>query len=100
MAAAFTTSFAVCFLPILPMTMERHMSSGDPVAARSELSALCERFASGDIDRRVFMRTAAQLGMAGAAAAVLPQLSGGAEAANLAQQTAATTARLPLDVAE
>jgi len=77
------------------------MSSRDPVAARSELATLCERFASGDIDRRVFMRTAAQLGMAGAAAAALPQLSVGADAASLAQQTAAaTTARLPLDVAE
>jgi pimeloyl-ACP methyl ester carboxylesterase len=76
------------------------MSSTGPVAARSELATLCERFASGEIDRRLFMRTAAQLGMAGAAAAVLPQLSAGAEAANLAQQTAADTARLPLDVAE
>ncbi|HEY7189121.1 MAG TPA: alpha/beta fold hydrolase [Vicinamibacterales bacterium] len=76
------------------------MSSGDPVAAQSELATLCERFASGGIDRRAFMRTAAQLGMAGAAAAVLPQLSAGAEAAELARQTAAAAARLPLDVAE
>jgi pimeloyl-ACP methyl ester carboxylesterase len=76
------------------------MSSIDPVTAPSELATLCERFASGGIDRRVFMRTAAQLGIAGAAAAVLPQLSAGAKAADLAQQTAAATPRLPLDVAE
>ena len=76
------------------------MSSMDSVAARSELATLCERFASGEIDRRLFMRTAAQLGVAAAAAAVLPQLSASAEPANLARQTAAATARLPLDVAE
>jgi pimeloyl-ACP methyl ester carboxylesterase len=64
------------------------------------LTTLCERFASGQIDRRDFMRTAATLGIAGAAAAVLPQLSADALAADLAQQTAAGAAKLPLDVAE
>jgi len=76
------------------------MSARDPVAARSELTTLCERFASGQVDRRGFMRAAAALGVAGAASAVLPQLSAGIEAAGLAQQTAATTPKLPLDVAE
>jgi pimeloyl-ACP methyl ester carboxylesterase len=66
----------------------------------SELTTLCKRFASGQIDRRDFMRTAATLGIAGAAAAVLPQLSADALAADLAQQTAAGAATLPLDVAE
>ena len=77
------------------------MNAIDPVAARSELATLCERFASGQVDRRGFMRAAAALGVAGAASAVLPQLSTGVEAAALAQQAAATTAtRLPLDIAE
>jgi pimeloyl-ACP methyl ester carboxylesterase len=77
------------------------MKAIDPAAARSELATLCERFASGQVDRRGFMRAAAALGVAGAASAVLPQLSPGIEAAALAQQAPASTAtKLPLDVAE
>jgi pimeloyl-ACP methyl ester carboxylesterase len=76
------------------------MSVTESVAAQSELATLCERFASGQVGRRDFMRAAAALGVAGAASAVLPQWSSNIEAASLAQQTAATATKLPLDVAE
>jgi pimeloyl-ACP methyl ester carboxylesterase len=46
------------------------------------------------------MRTATTLGVAGIAAAALGPLASGADAAGLAQQTAAASTRLPLDVSE
>ena len=83
------------------------MSSQDPDDCRlkrpapSEIEGLCQEFAGGHIDRRDFMRRAASLGMAGAAAALLGPLSAaGADAGVLAQQSAATAGKIPLDVAE
>jgi pimeloyl-ACP methyl ester carboxylesterase len=67
------------------------------------LTTLFEEYAGGRIGRRDFMRRAAAMGVAGAAAAALGPLSAGtADAAGLAQQaaTAAAAAKIPLDVAE
>ncbi len=64
---------------------------------------LYQSYADGRVDRREFMRRAAALGIAGAAASSLSALaSSPAEAASLAAQTAAATAssKIPLDLAE
>src|SRR5262249_4378955 len=77
------------------------MRSPDSITADEQLTALYERYSAGQIGRREFMRTAARLGVAGAAAAALGPLSGaGAEAAVLAQQSTAASTKIPLDVAE
>src|SRR5687768_5459767 len=69
--------------------------------ADDRLTRLFEDFSSGSLDRREFMRRAAVMGVAGAAAATLaPLASGAAEAAALARQTAAAATKIPLDVAE
>jgi pimeloyl-ACP methyl ester carboxylesterase len=65
-----------------------------------QLQALFEQFTAGHIDRRDFMKRAAALGAAGAAATVLGPLATSADAAGLAQQSASAAARMPLDVAE
>ena len=76
------------------------MSSSDSIAVDA-LTHLYERYSAGQLDRREFMRTAARLGVAGAAAAALGPLSaGGAEAAALAQQSVVASTKIPLDVAE
>lgn len=64
------------------------------------LKMLFEEYAGGGLGRRAFMRRAAAIGAAGAAAAALGPLAAGAAAAGLAQQAAAGAAKLPLDVAE
>src|SRR5262245_1471196 len=66
---------------------------------RGDLTALYEDYTSGAIDRRAFMRRAAALGVAGAAAAALGPLAS-ADAAVLAQQISGATVKMPLDVAE
>jgi pimeloyl-ACP methyl ester carboxylesterase len=76
-----------------------HMTPEKSGTIDRDLRALYEDFTSGAIDRRAFMRRAATLGAAGAAAAVLGPLATSADAAALAQQTAAA-AKMPLDVAE
>src|SRR5262245_10073558 len=58
-------------------------------APSQQLDDLYRRFAEGGFDRREFMRQAARLGFAGAAAAALPSLAGPAEAAQVAQASAA-----------
>lgn len=66
-----------------------------------QLTKLYDGFSAGHIDRRAFMRTAAALGAAGAAAAALGPLSAGtADAAGLAAESTASATRIPLDVAE
>ena len=78
------------------------MSPEQPSSEES-LTALCQRLAEGEIGRREFMRGAAALGAAGAAAATLGSLGVGASAADaavLAQQTAAAVTKIPLDLAE
>ena len=71
------------------------------LSERQPVEGLYQDFAGGQIERREFMRRAASLGIAGAAAAVLGPLSTrGAEAAALAQQSAAIATKIPLDVAE
>ena len=65
-----------------------------------DLRGLYEDYTTGAIDRRDFMRRAATLGVAGAAAAAFSPLTNLAAAAALAQQTAGAAAKLPLDVAE
>src|SRR5262245_48429327 len=77
-----------------------HMTADNSVTIQSDLRTLYEDYTSGAIDRRSFMRRAATLGIAGAAAAALAPLASSADAAALAQQTAAASAKIPLDVAE
>src|SRR5262245_43918213 len=69
----------------------------------SAIADLYEQFAGGAVSRRDFMRRAAVLGVAGAAAAAMDSLvAHPASAAPLAAQAAdaAGSAKLPLDVAE
>src|SRR5688572_24677791 len=69
--------------------------------ATDRLLTLYEEFAGGTIGRREFMRRAAMMGVAGAAAAALaPLAAGSADVAVLAQQTAAASKKIALDVAE
>jgi pimeloyl-ACP methyl ester carboxylesterase len=66
-----------------------------------ELIGLFEEYSVGRIGRRDFMRRAAAMGVAGAAAATLgPLAPGEAGAEALARQTAAAATKIPLDVAE
>jgi pimeloyl-ACP methyl ester carboxylesterase len=65
------------------------------------LVTLFEQYADGAIGRREFMRRATTMGVAGAAAAALGSwVAEPAAAAALAQQTAAASKKLALDVAE
>jgi pimeloyl-ACP methyl ester carboxylesterase len=67
----------------------------------AQLKVLYDDYTGGRIDRRAFMRRAAAMGAAGAAAAAFGSLAvTGAEAAGLAQQATAAAAKMPLDVAE
>jgi pimeloyl-ACP methyl ester carboxylesterase len=68
--------------------------------APSHVEGLYRDFVHGLIDRRAFMRRAASLGVAGAAAAALGPLTTGIDAAALAQQSPVGATKLPLDVAE
>src|SRR5688572_20096717 len=81
--------------------LERIMNPETTAHADDRLAKLYEEFAGGRIGRRDFMRRAAAMGVAGAAAATLGSLApGSTEAAALAQQTAAAATKIPLDVAE
>src|SRR5688572_1518048 len=81
--------------------LERIMNPETTAHADDRLAKLYEEFAGGRIGRRDFMRRAAAMGVAGAAAATLGSLApGSTEAAALAQQTAAAAAKIPLDVVE
>ena len=77
------------------------MNSGQTSHVDEQLKRLYEDYAGGQIDRRDFMRRAASMGAAGAVAATLGPLAvTSSEAAGLAQQAAAATTKIPLDVAE
>jgi pimeloyl-ACP methyl ester carboxylesterase len=77
------------------------MKSQQDRALDAQLQKLYEDYAGGAIGRRDFMRRATAMGIAGAAAAALGSLAGEpASAAALAQQTAAASTKIPLDVAE
>jgi pimeloyl-ACP methyl ester carboxylesterase len=76
------------------------MASDNARKQESDLAALYQDYTCGAIDRRAFMRRAAALGAAGAAAAALGPFATSADAAALARQTAGSAARMPLDVAE
>ena len=65
-----------------------------------QLQSLYEDYTRGHIGRRDFMRRATAMGVAGAAAAALGSLASPGEAAALAQQSAAASSKIPLDVAE
>src|SRR5262245_16304927 len=77
----------------------RPMTPNNIGTSDSGLTALFEDYTSGAIDRRAFMRRAAKLGVAGAAAAALGPFAS-TDAAALAQQAAGASAKMPLDVAE
>lgn len=64
------------------------------------VTSLYAEYAAGRMSRRDFMRRAAALGVAGAAAANLGSLAGGGDPALLAQQAATATSAIPLDLAE
>src|SRR4030095_14954919 len=92
---------APCHLFEAPSTLERvRMTSYKTGTSETDLRALYEDYASGAIDRRAFMRRAVALGAAGAVAAALAPLTSRVDGAALAQQTADTATRIPLDVAE
>src|SRR5688572_14801581 len=76
------------------------MSEQHDVQIEDQLKELYEDFASGHVSRRDFMRRAAAMGVAGAASAALGSLAAPAEAGALAQQAAAASTKIPLDVAE
>jgi pimeloyl-ACP methyl ester carboxylesterase len=76
------------------------MTSENTGKLSRDLRALYEDYTSGAIDRRAFMRRAVALGAAGAAVAALGPLVSTADAAALAQQSAAATTKIPLEVAE
>jgi pimeloyl-ACP methyl ester carboxylesterase len=77
------------------------MSLDSNRSVHPELIRLYRGYAGGEIGRRDFMRRAAALGVAGAAAAAMGSIAAGrADAAVLAQQTAAAAEKIPLDVAE
>jgi pimeloyl-ACP methyl ester carboxylesterase len=76
------------------------MASDNARKQESDLAALYQDYTCGAIDRRAFMRRAAALGAAGAAAAALGPFATSADASALARQTAGSAARMPLDVAE
>ena len=76
------------------------MSEQNDVQIEEQLKELYEDFAAGHVSRRDFMRRATAMGVAGAAAAALGSLAAPAEAGALAQQTAAASTKIPLDVAE
>jgi pimeloyl-ACP methyl ester carboxylesterase len=68
--------------------------------AEAPITRLYADYAAGQVGRRDFMRRAAALGVAGAAAMHLAPLGESAAAAGLAQQAAAASTGIPLDVAE
>ena len=72
----------------------------ETASATSEIAQLCADYAAGHVGRRDFMRRAAALGAAGAAAMTLGPLVAESAAAGLAQQVAASAGKMPLDVAE
>ncbi len=77
------------------------MNPDTPSRADDRLTRLFAEYAGGRIGRRDFMRRAAAMGAAGAAAATLGSLvPPTAGAASLARQTAAAAVKIPLDVAE
>jgi len=76
------------------------MSTQNDVLIEDQLRKLYEDVAAGQVTRRDFMRHATAMGVAGAAAAALGSLAAPAEAGALAQQTAAASTKIPLDVAE
>ena len=77
------------------------MSEHTSGATTDVLATIYRDLAAGGIDRREFMRRATALGVAGAAAATLGSLApGDAAAAALAQQTAAASKAIPLELAE
>ena len=76
------------------------MSTQNDVLIEDQLRELYEDVAAGQVTRRDFMRHATAMGVAGAAAAALGSLAAPAEAGALAQQTAAASTKIPLDVAE
>jgi pimeloyl-ACP methyl ester carboxylesterase len=82
---------------------ERNPMSDQTSHPETALTTLFEEYMGGRVGRRDFMRRAAAMGVAGAAASALGTLATGtADAAGLAQQAsaAAAVAKLPLDVAE
>jgi len=76
------------------------MTSHRTDSLERDLRTLYDDYTNGAIDRRGFMRRAAALGAAGAAASLLGPLAAVADARALAQQTAAAAKKIPLDVAE
>lgn len=77
------------------------MNPPTPIHVDDQLTTLFEEYAGGQIGRRDFMRRAAAMGVAGAAAATLgPFAPTPAAAAGLAQQAGAAATKIPLDVAE
>src|SRR6187200_3785077 len=74
------------------------MSEQNNLHVEQQLKELYEGFAAGHVSRRDFMRRATAMGVAGAAAAALGSLAAPADV--FAQQTAAASTRIPLDVAE
>src|SRR5688572_18352629 len=77
------------------------MSERIPAPATDALTTIYRDLAAGGIDRREFMRRAAALGVAGAAATTLGSLvPADADAAALAQQTTAAAKKIPLELAE
>jgi pimeloyl-ACP methyl ester carboxylesterase len=76
------------------------MSDRRVIPFDSRLRGLYEDYARGRISRRDLMRRATAMGVAGAAAATLGSLALPADAAALAQQTAAASSKIPLDLAE
>ena len=76
------------------------MSDQKHIRIDERLKGLYEDYVGGRMSRRDFMRHATAIGIAGAAAATLASLATTVDAATLAQQTAAASTRIPLDVAE
>jgi pimeloyl-ACP methyl ester carboxylesterase len=77
------------------------MSANPREQAEERLAALFDDLAAGAIGRREFMRRATTMGVAGAAVAALGSwVDGTASASALAQQAAAASKKLALDVAE
>ena len=74
------------------------MSEQNNLHVEQQLKELYEDFAAGHVSRRDFMRRATAMGVAGAAAAALGSLAAPSDV--FAQQTAAASTKIPLDVAE
>jgi len=74
------------------------MSEQNNLHVEQQLKELYEGFAAGHVSRRDFMRRATAMGVAGAAAAARGSLAAPADV--FAQQTAAASTKIPLDVVE